>query len=179
MLSAALAFINSSSFETKLATEMLTILKYITSNRNHYNMVHHNNCYEKLSLAIIQLLTETAHKDWLIVVIISGIARLWSQGGHMGSPSGVQEQTPMGLGQSPQKPGIHREFAAVKCFSTQVCCRVCPPSPLTSTQKELFRSARIPWPNTAGAWCTPWADVHLCPPWLIPGNSSRCQQQSL
>jgi len=41
--------------------------------------------------------------------------RLWSQGGHIGSggwksPSRVQ------------KPDEHRQFAAVKCFSMQVCC---------------------------------------------------------
>jgi len=40
-----------------------------------------------------------------------------------GAPVGVWRRRP-------QKPDIYRQFAAVKCFSTPVCCRVRPPFPL-------------------------------------------------
>jgi len=40
---------------------------------------------------------------------------------------GVQGRSPgRGLGQSPQKPDKYRQLAAGKCFSAQVCCKVCP-----------------------------------------------------
>jgi len=52
-------------------------------------------------------------------------------------------------GQSLQKPDIYREFAAVKCFSVHVCCRVHPPSPPYPLQKN-FGSVWIPWPKMAG-----------------------------
>ena len=50
----------------------------------------------------------------------------------------------MGIcGRSPQKPDIYRQFAALKRFSPQVCCRVRPPFPLPLLPpKKLFGSAR-------------------------------------
>jgi len=90
----------------------------------------------------------------------SGVARLWSQGG--ASPSGVQGRNPVGSGAKPPEARyIYGQFAAVKCFSMQVCCRVCPPSPPTPPPKKLFGAARILWPNTAGAG---WVRARPCPP---------------
>ena len=54
------------------------------------------------------------------------------------SPSGVQGWSPgRGLGAKPQKLDIYKQFAAVKCFSMQVCCRVRPPSPLPPQRNSL------------------------------------------
>jgi len=53
-------------------------------------------------------------------------------------PTGSRGIAPvMGVwGRSSHKPDIYRQFAAVKCFSSHVCCRVRPPSPLPSSQKN-------------------------------------------
>jgi len=40
-------------------------------------------------------------------------------------------------GSGGEKPDIYRQFAAVKCFPTQVCCWVCPPSPLTPKSLQI------------------------------------------
>ena len=51
------------------------------------------------------------------------------------SPSGVQRRSPgVGLGAKPSE--ADRQFAAVKCFSTHVCFRVRPPSPLPPPPKN-------------------------------------------
>jgi len=73
------------------------------------------------------------------------------------SPSGVQGEALVEVwGQSTQKPDIYKQFAAVKCFSAQACCRVCPPlhlSPIPPTPKnssdlreshDPTRSDRVP-----------------------------------
>jgi len=81
-----------------------------------------------------------------------GIARLSSLGGHRclgdGSPPARSRGgAPVGFWErSLQKADIYSQFAAVKCFSTQVCCRVRPPSLLPP---KNFRSAQITWPSTA------------------------------
>ena len=66
-----------------------------------------------------------------------GIAGLWGtevpQRGPGRSPAGVT------LGAKPQKPDICTEFAAVKRFSTQVYCRVRPPSPLPPKNSSDLR----------------------------------------
>ena len=68
-----------------------------------------------------------------------------------------------GEGRSPggnrlQKPDIYRQFAVVKCFSTQVCCRVSPPSPLPSKNSSDLRKSDDPTRPGQGG------QVHGCPP---------------
>jgi len=82
----------------------------------------------------------------------SGVARLWSQGGHKGSRGpqrGPGAEPRWGMGRSPQKPW---QFAAVKCFTTQVCCQVRPPSPLPPPKKTSdLREFHDPtWPGQGG-----------------------------
>ena len=60
----------------------------------------------------------------------SGI-RVGTGGLGNGNPAGSSGGVSMGVGAKPQKPKIYKQFAAVKCFSTQNCCRVHPPSPLS------------------------------------------------
>jgi len=49
------------------------------------------------------------------------------------------------------------QFAGLRSFSMQVCCRVHPL--FLPTPKKLFGAVRILWPNTAG---TGWAHLWLC-----------------
>jgi len=73
-----------------------------------------------------------------------------------------------GIGRSPQKPDVYREFAVwnalIRKFVAESVLHL-PPTP--SPPKKLFGSARIPWPNTAGAgWARAhagWARAH---PWV-------------
>ena len=59
--------------------------------------------------------------------------------GSLRDGSGVQGRSLGGVWErSSQKPDVYKQFAAVKCFTTQVCCRVCSPS--LSTPKKLYSS---------------------------------------
>jgi len=99
--------------------------------------------------------------------ITSGVARLWSQGGHRGSggrelwgtevPSGVQWQSPgEGLGQSPRSQiytnNLQLSNAFLRRFVAESILH------LSLPPKKPFGSARIPWPNTAGSG---WAHAQL------------------
>ena len=61
----------------------------------------------------------------MITVACKALKSGWVQGDGT-PPAGSRGR---GWGRSPQKPDIFEQFADVKCFSMQVCCRVCPPSP--------------------------------------------------
>jgi len=86
----------------------------------------------------------------LSVFLISGVARLWSQGGAR-SP-GTEPDRDLGT-KPPEARYIYRQFAAVKCFSTQVCC---PPSPssvfpyLSKNSLDLCESNDPTWPGQGG-----------------------------
>ena len=84
-----------------------------------YSHIHHS----LLSLSVYAILlywrSQALKSEW--------IQEIWSPAGSRGGATvGVK-------GRSFQKPDIYRQFAVVKCFSTQVCCRVRPPSPIRPT----------------------------------------------
>jgi len=57
-------------------------------------------------------------------------------------PAGSRGGAPVGSeGKGPQKSDIYTPFAAVKCFSTQVCCRVRPPSPHAPKNSSYLRES--------------------------------------
>ena len=105
----------------------------------------HQNVVQDSRLCIISISSsKTVFKP---SAISSDVARPRSQGGtgdrYSEVPSMVQGRSPDEVsGRRPQKPDIYRQFAAVKCFSTQVCCRI--RSPSLSPSKKLFGSAGIP-----------------------------------
>jgi len=78
-------------------------------------------------------------------LVDSGVARLWSQGGHRTSEGRKSRAGSRGgaLVGSAAKPAEaryiqnYRQFAAVNCFSMKVRCPVRPPSPLTPIKKTL------------------------------------------
>ena len=74
-----------------------------------------------------------------------------------------------GLGRSRQKPDMYKQFAAaVKCFSTQVCCRVRPPSPYLLPSKKL-RICANPMNQHGGGWVGTYPCTHVptrAHPWL-------------
>jgi len=88
------------------------------------------------------------------------------------SPPAGSRADPRSHAKTPEAPYIYKEFAAVKCFSTQVCCRVRLTSPPTLLPQKNFGSAWIPWFNTAGAgghvptlpqpWLRYWTDIPVC-----------------
>jgi len=101
----------------------------------------------------------------------SDVVRLWSQGGHRARgtevPAWSRGGAPMGSG---AKPDIYRQFAA----TTQVCCRVRPPS---LSPKILFGSARIPWPNTAGTGWVHYVPTRCCTTGKILGRSPEASSE--
>ena len=71
--------------------------------------------------------------------------RVGTEGLGDGSPQRGPEAEPRWwYGEKPPE-ARYIQFAAVKCFSTQVCCRVCPPCPcMPPPQKKNFGSVPIP-----------------------------------
>jgi len=94
----------------------------------------------------------------------SGVSRFWSQGGHRGSGDG---STPGGPGAEPwwvsggEAPRSHIYTNSLQLSNARSPSTISP----HTTAKKLFRSALIPWPNTAGVGCPPvptrgYATVH-------------------
>jgi len=92
-------------------------------NTNHFVEKLSQNCHAKS----IDWVSEFRDKQWCRQALKSG----WAQGvWRRKSPSGVQGPSPDGgLGVKPPEDRYIKQFASVKCFSTQVCCRVRSPSP--------------------------------------------------
>jgi len=96
-------------------------------------------------------------RDWSTMFLASGVARLWSQGGHRGSGGLLSPQR--GLGAEPRcRSGGEARRSQIYTNNLQLSnaflCRFVAESVLhlpSPTQQKLFGSVRIPRPNTAGA----------------------------